>query len=83
MKQSLIDLWTEALTDGSHEQATGTLRDGQDGGYCCIGVLCDIARNGEWEKNEFLDDEHGEQDGQMDLKVLAADRYDLSRSCRV
>jgi hypothetical protein len=34
--------WCEALRSGEYEQAKGRLRRG--GGYCCLGVACDIAQ---------------------------------------
>lgn len=33
--------WTEALRSGEYPQTAGTLRD--DVGFCCLGVLCEIA----------------------------------------
>lgn len=42
--------WVEALRSGVYAQATGKLRDG--GGYCCLGVACDVFRkrtkHGKW-----------------------------------
>lgn len=34
-------LWVEALRDGTRKQANGMLR--KDGGYCCLGVACEIS----------------------------------------
>lgn len=34
--------WLEALRSGRYEQATGALYNYQSGGYCCLGVACDI-----------------------------------------
>lgn len=34
-------MWTEALRSGEYEQARGYLRT--DNGYCCLGVLCEVA----------------------------------------
>jgi hypothetical protein len=34
-------LWLDALRSGEYEQAKGYLKT--DDGYCCLGVLCDIA----------------------------------------
>lgn len=33
--------WVAALRCGLYKQVTGVLQDGV-GGYCCLGVLCDI-----------------------------------------
>ncbi|HEY6018332.1 MAG TPA: hypothetical protein VIY48_00070 [Candidatus Paceibacterota bacterium] len=48
MNKEIAELWTEALRSGDYDQATGTLVsvDGSNGeivGYCCLGVLCDLA----------------------------------------
>lgn len=32
--------WIAALRSGKYKQAKGTLR--RDGGFCCLGVLCDV-----------------------------------------
>lgn len=44
MKPEIKELWVTALTDGSHKQGHGTLRQMAAGEYlwCCLGVLCDI-----------------------------------------
>lgn len=47
MDQELKAKWVEALRSGKYEQATGWLREGNR--YCCLGVLCDISGQGEWE----------------------------------
>lgn len=37
--------WLEALRSGEYEQTTGALRS--TNGYCCLGVLCEVAvKNG-------------------------------------
>ncbi|MDG4826035.1 hypothetical protein O7635_29655 [Asanoa sp. WMMD1127] len=41
MIESVKEQWLTALRSGEYEQAQGTLYE--DGGYCCLGVLCDIA----------------------------------------
>ena len=49
--------WLAALESGKYKQTKGTLRqpkgDGKSYGYCCLGVLCNLAVNdgvGEWTK---------------------------------
>lgn len=39
--------WLEALRSGEYEQSSNVLRS--EGGFCCLGVLCDISRKGKWE----------------------------------
>ena len=47
-KREVIEKWVAALESGEYEQATGVLRrfedfDGRKAGFCCLGVLCDLA----------------------------------------
>lgn len=49
-------LWVNALRSGEYKQTTEQLNDG-DGGFCCLGVLCDL-----YEKetgNTFTKNEDG------------------------
>ena len=49
MKTDIKKLWTDALVSKDYEQTSGRLRD--DNGFCCLGVLCDVARKeglGDW-----------------------------------
>lgn len=41
MKKSIATKWVKALRSGKYEQGTGRLRG--DEGFCCLGVLCDLA----------------------------------------
>lgn len=47
MKQEIARRWVEALRSGKYQQTSGTLarKDPVTGtvGYCCLGVLCEIA----------------------------------------
>jgi hypothetical protein len=54
----LIEAWAVALESGDYQQAQKKLRD--NGGYCCLGVLCDVAAktgkvDGEWTESEWGD----------------------------
>lgn len=40
MNDEARKLWTAALRSGEYKQGTGQLRSR---GYCCLGVLCDVA----------------------------------------
>ena len=42
--------WVAALRSGEHRQTSGVLRDRD--GFCCLGVLCDIAEKGKWEQDD-------------------------------
>ena len=41
--------WVEALRSGEYRQTSGVLRDRD--GFCCLGVLCDLSKTGEWVKD--------------------------------
>ena len=49
MKPEIKDLWVKALRSGDYKQTQGILqrtergRDGEAVGFCCLGVLCDLA----------------------------------------
>ena len=43
---ALRTTWTTALRSGKYQQARRRLRD--DGGFCCLGVLCDVSKKGKW-----------------------------------
>jgi len=40
--------WAKALRSGKYKQARGQLR--KMGGYCCLGVLCDVVAPDGWGK---------------------------------
>jgi hypothetical protein len=42
MKQAIMKKWVKALRSGEYPQGRGQLLD-EKGGYCCLGVLCDLA----------------------------------------
>lgn len=41
MHQDVKNQWVTALRSGEYQQSTGHLRDKE--GYCCLGVLCELA----------------------------------------
>jgi hypothetical protein len=49
MNIAVIERWVEALESGEYAQTKGVLRRNEDSpyghkvGYCCLGVLCDLA----------------------------------------
>lgn len=43
MKTEIKALWTDALRSGVYTQTQNHLRDAK--GFCCLGVLCDIAKD--------------------------------------
>lgn len=40
-------LWLAALRSGKYDQTTAFLK-GSTGGYCCLGVLCDVIDPSKW-----------------------------------
>lgn len=40
MRADIKQKWVAALRSGAYEQTTKVLRN--DGGFCCLGVLCDL-----------------------------------------
>lgn len=46
MKKEIATLWVNALRSGKYEQTTGKLK--RHGGYCCLGVLCELSGQGEF-----------------------------------
>ena len=40
MKRSIARKWAKALESGEYKQAKGALR--KSGGFCCLGVLCNL-----------------------------------------
>jgi hypothetical protein len=45
-REEVFKLWVDALRSGEYKKSTGALRTrhGDRVGYCCFGVLCDLAR---------------------------------------
>lgn len=41
MKEDIAQRWVDALRSGKYSQAKGSLQ--KIGGFCCLGVLCEIA----------------------------------------
>ena len=47
MKKSVAMKWIKALRSGKYTQTSDRLK-GDNGSYCCLGVLCDISKLGRW-----------------------------------
>jgi hypothetical protein len=61
MNQKIKAEWVAALRSGQYKQGEGALRDKKDH-YCCLGVLCEIARKHEVDlivTEPHVDDEDG------------------------
>lgn len=45
MDKEIKKVWVEALRSGEYKQGFRMLNNlGEDGGYCCLGVLCELYR---------------------------------------
>lgn len=64
MNKSVAMKWVKALRSGKYKQATQQLRTSS--GYCCLGVLCDIAPKTIKLSHEFMDED-------ADSRVISGD----------
>jgi hypothetical protein len=46
MKREVAEQWVAALRSGKYKQGRNYLNS--NGSYCCLGVLCDISKQGDW-----------------------------------
>lgn len=74
--------WVKALRSGKYQQAIGRLR--RDGGYCCLGVACDVSGLGWWEGGgafgaDFYRTKSGEAEG-WSLPYEAINRLGFDRN---
>ena len=51
MNPEVKKLWVEALRSGRYQQGTGYLKHGNS--FCCLGVLCDISKQGRWDSADY------------------------------
>ena len=66
MKREIRDQWTAALESGEYRQATDMLCNRKTGGFCCLGVLTDLAVKagiGEWRDDDYYEERAFEWDG--------------------
>lgn len=42
--------WIAALESGEFKQTKGRLHNARSGGFCCLGVACEISGLGKWDK---------------------------------
>jgi hypothetical protein len=57
MDTELKAKWINALRSGEYTQAEGMLHDSENGGYCCLGVLCKVMGAEFGEAIEASDDD--------------------------
>jgi hypothetical protein len=64
MNADIKKRWIDALRSGGYQQTTGVLHDEDANGFCCLGVLCDIAvKEGVVKSAELRAVESGDRDG--------------------
>lgn len=56
MRKDVADMWVAALRSGEYAQTRQFLR--KSGGFCCLGVLCDLHQR-HTQAGEWLDHEDG------------------------
>ncbi len=66
MKKDIMQKWVKALRSGKYKQTTETLKG--KNGFCCLGVLCDLSKQGKWQSQEYRTQE-GLTDGGIPLSV--------------
>ncbi len=54
--------WLKALRSGEYQQGKSQLKT-PEGAYCCLGVLCDISKLGEWDADNKYNVTEGEDYG--------------------
>lgn len=84
MDRNVKKQWTTALRSGKYKQGKGKLRP-IEGGFCCLGVLCDLHRKatgGRWNYNS--EEDEWEYMGKSDYLPLAVAKWaGLDRKLRV
>lgn len=71
MKKSVMKKWVKALRSGKYTQARNSLR-ADSVSYCCLGVLCDISKVGQWEVAGFY---HCEESREYGVLPEAVQKY--------
>ena len=66
MRPSVKTRWLRALRSDKYEQATNALQDGE-GGYCCLGVLCDIVDPKGWNDDLVWTHKPKQESGEVQL----------------
>lgn len=44
MKANIKELWVQALRSGKYQQGRAWLHNADENEYCCLGVLCEVAK---------------------------------------
>lgn len=77
MKSAIRDLWLDLLVSGQYDQTQSELQS-IEGGFCCLGVLCDIHANvapsnkrSSWEGADY----NMRYDGETEFPSLTVSRW--------
>lgn len=76
--------WVKALRGGRYKQTSGCLRDEDNNEYCCLGVLCRVAKV-KWKDGEFVygDDSQFNYLPQPFREKIELDEFDMKRLARM
>jgi hypothetical protein len=55
MKYEIAMKWVEALRSGNYKQGQYYIKNNDK--FCCLGVLCDISKQGEWKEGHYLNND--------------------------
>jgi len=61
MNPEVKKLWVDALRNGGYQQGKGCLNNAENGTFCCLGVLCDIAHEAGITTHESAEFQYGDQ----------------------
>lgn len=81
MRKEIADKWVAALRSGEYKQSRYSLTDGQ--GFCCLGVLCDLARKeglGNFDNGEFISAINEDDYSSSHLPKVVSDWADIDTS---
>ena len=54
MREGIVKKWTEALRSGKFTQTDGKLYNPNNEGYCCLGVLLEVASPFDWDADSRM-----------------------------
>lgn len=79
MKKEIADKWCAALRSGEYKQSIGRLRRAE--GYCCLGVLSDLSKQGEWNKSNDYGSPGDWRTGELNIAVMNWSGIRTSGAC--
>jgi hypothetical protein len=82
MDKKLKAKWVDALRSGKFKQGAGVLRD-QAGGFCCLGVLCEVVNPKLWVEGDYGAWFHANEELMPDPSILQKARVDYDDAERL